>query len=173
MEKDLTQHFSIDRNKNNALKSTNKRSKELKCVKINNESIILKIASKESMYKHEKQIYILLKNEDFIPTLKYFDDKHFILGITWVGQSLNRMRRKIPIRYNRLYENFNKQLKIIIDKLYNIYGLYHNDLRYKNICIENKKVKLIDFDDTNTKIYIKNGVERSKYFICKPVKIKK
>ena len=45
MEKDLTQKFPRDKAKSEALKSTNKRSKELKCVKINNESIVLKIAA--------------------------------------------------------------------------------------------------------------------------------
>jgi thiamine kinase-like enzyme len=172
MEKDLTQKFPRDKAKSEALKSTNKRSKELKCVKINNESIVLKIAAKESMYQHEKKIYMLLKNETFIPELKYYDDKHFILGIAWAGRALNRMRRKAPTKYNRLYENINEQLTIISDKLYTTYGLYHNDLRYKNICVQNKKVKVIDFDDTGPEQYIKNGVMRPKYFICKPVKIK-
>ena len=171
MEKDLTQKFPRERGKSEVLKSTYKRCKEVKCVTIDNQPIVLKIAKKESMYQHEKKIYLLLKNETFIPELKYYDDKHFILGITWVGVTLNRFRKRKPVKYNNLCEYINEELKTISDVLLNTYGLYHNDLRYKNICIQDTKVRVIDFDDTGPQPLDKDGLIKPKYFICQPVKI--
>ncbi len=42
--------------------------------------------------------------------------------------------------YNILLGDINKQIKYIVDKLLDKYGLYHNDLQEKNICIDNNKI---------------------------------
>ena len=121
----------------------------VKCARINNELFILKTITDKKKYEYSKEIYLLLKNEDFLPTLKYFDDKHLILALTDVGDSLQMYKFKNTSQYNKLYKEFDKQIKNITDKLFNEYGLYHNDVYDGNICVDkNNKIRLIDFEAT-------------------------
>jgi len=127
-------------------------SREIVFVKLHGEIIILKIFKKkcEEKYINEKKIYLRLKEEDFLPKLRYFDDENLILGLTYVGDSLEIFRSKEKEKYNRQVDNINKQIKSIVDILLSKYGLYQNDIRYKNICIDEfNKVRLIDFDWTS------------------------
>ena len=83
-----------------------------------------------------------MKNESFLPKLLYFDDKHLILCITDVGDSVYNIK-------NINLKDYEKELVNIIDKMSSTYKLFHNDLRPKNICIDkNNNIKLIDFDRT-------------------------
>jgi len=133
--------------------SVNSYAKEVKCVRINKEPIILKTAKNQDKYLYEKNIYMKLKDEDFLPKLKYYDDEHFILGLTDVGDTIEILKIKNKKKYNKLVKNINKQIKNITNKLFDKYGLYHNDLREKNICInKNNKVRIIDFEFTNNKL---------------------
>lgn len=127
-------------------------AKEIRCVRIDDEKIILKSLRKQK-YFYEKGIYFLLKNEDFLPKLKYFDDEHCILGITDVGMSLSLYRKNDRKEFVKQRDNFDAQLRTICDTLYDKYGLYHNDLRYKNICVDaNNTVRLIDFEYCKNKL---------------------
>ena len=146
MEKDLTKYKNIIKKKISA----NCRSKEVKAVKINEEVIILKVQKPKNKHRyfHEKDIYLRLKDEDILPKLRYFDDKHLILGLSDVGTSFQIYKGINSEIYNNSLEVYNKEIKNIIDILYNKYGLHHNDLHSKNICIDNNnKIRLIDFDD--------------------------
>lgn len=151
-------------------------AKEVKAVRIKNEIIILKTASSKNKFLHEKNIYIKLKDEDFLPKLKYFDDKHFILGLTDVGDTLEIYKFKKKEEYNKLVVNINRQIKNIIDRLLDKYHLFHNDLRERNICIDNNnKIRFIDFDwtgkkllDREKKFYLKYGGSEM-YFICNKI----
>ena len=132
--------------------SKNSRSKLIKIVNINKELIVLKVCDRVRYFR-EKKKYILLKNENFLPKLKYFDDIIFILGLTYVGYSIEIYKNKHKSLYNKNLSNFNKQIKRIIDKLQKKYGVYHNDLREKNICIYKKGVvRFIDFESCNKKL---------------------
>lgn len=127
-------------------------SRKIVFVKLHGEIIILKIFRKKhkEKYINEKRIYLRLKDEDFLPKLRYFDDENLILGLTYVGDSLEIFRTKKKEEYNRQVDNINKQIKSIVDSLLSKYGLYHNDLRYRNICIDEfNKIRLIDFDWTS------------------------
>jgi len=149
MEKDLTKfdHFVYKKYRRGS------RSKEVKAVRIKEDIIILKTSIKKERYLHEKSIYMKLKDEDFLPKLKYFDDGHLILGLTDVGETITIYKLENTEEYNKLVENINKQIKDIIDKLLDKYGLYHNDLHHSNICIDNNKiVRIIDFDSASKKI---------------------
>ena len=93
-------------------------------------------------YRNEKAAYFKLKNESFLPKLLYFDDKHLILCMTDVGDSVYNIK-------NINLKDYEKELVNIIDKMLSTYKLFHNDLRPKNICIDkNNNIKLIDFDRT-------------------------
>ena len=172
MEQDLTKFDHIVYKK----LSGSFYAKEVRAVRIKNEIIILKTARSKSKYLYEKNIYIKLKEEDFLPKLKYFDDKHLILGLTDVGDTLKIYKSKKTEEYNKLVENINEQIKNIIDKLLDKYGLYHNDLRERNICIDNhNKIRFIDFDwtgkkllDREKKFYLEYGGSEM-YFICNKI----
>ena len=131
--------------------------KKIRYAEINGETIILKRFKqselKKKMYINEKRIYLKLKEEDFLPKLRYFDDKNFILGLTHVGDSLEVFKNEKSEEYYRQVDNINEQIKNIVDVLSNKYGLYHNDLRYRNICIDDSnKIRIIDFDYTGDKL---------------------
>ena len=131
----------------------------IKCARINNESFILKTITNKKNYEYLKEIYLLLKNEDFLPTLKYFDDKHLIFALTDVGDSLRMYKFKNTSKYNKLYKEFNKQIKNITDKLLNEYDLYHNDLHDDNICVDkNDKIRLIDFELASSNAPLPTGL---------------
>ena len=124
------------------------RRSMIQCVMIDNTVIILKHHEKEKYYNNEKKIYLLLQDESFTPELKYFDDKNLILGLTDCGDALPIYSNK---NKNFSLRNYDQELTEIIDKLENKYNLYHNDLRPKNICINEKNnIMLIDFDDTSS-----------------------
>ena len=131
----------------------------IKCVNINNEEIILKKHKKKNQYLNEKKNYLLLKNETFLPKLKYFDDKNRIIGTEYCGLGLNIFKKENVKKYNEIYITINNLLKDICDIMYNKYNLYHNDLIYRNIVIDdNFDIKLIDFEKSS--IICKNN----KYF---------
>ena len=133
--------------------SQNYNSKEIKAVEINNEFIILKTIKKKSKYLHEKKILLLLQNETFTPQLKYYDDEHLILGISNVGDSIAIYKKQNKEIYNCIVDYINLKIKKYVDILHSCYNLYHNDLREKNICVdEYLNVSLIDFDYTSTKL---------------------
>ena len=156
--------------------SQNSRSKQIKFVQINGEIIVIKSTYQDHFFR-EKNIYNILNDEDFLPKLRYFDSENYILGFTYVGDSLQIYKKKHPSSYRKLIPNLNNQIKIIIDKLEKKYNLYHNDLREKNICIDdNNVIRFIDFELTNKilmkkeKKYLNNwGGKKNnyKYFICK------
>lgn len=121
-------------------------SRKIESITMNDEIIILKYHKTREKYEKEKRIYIRLKNEDFLPSLKYFDDKNKILGMTDVGDSVLIYKNN-----NRsFFENYNKQLKDIVGILLKKYNIYHNDLFAKNICIgQDNKVRLVDFEEAS------------------------
>ena len=133
--------------------SQNYNSKDIKAVEIKNETIILKTIKKKSKYLHEKKILLLLQNETFTPQLKYYDDDNLILGLSNVGDSIAIFKKQNKEIYNCLVDYINLKIKKYIDILHVDYDLYHNDLREKNICIdEYLNVSLIDFEYTSKKL---------------------
>ena len=124
------------------------RKGSVKFIEINNEIFVLKQygthPSCKDNYRNEKQIYTILRNETFLPKLKYYNDKEQLLILEDVGISID-IYNDIS-KYNNLLENFNNQLKGIIDILYYKYSLCHKDIRPKNICISNNIIRLIDFE---------------------------
>ena len=110
---------------------------------IDGQSVIIKTHAFEhrnTFYKNEKEAYLTLQNENFLPKLFYFDDKNYKLCITDVGEDLS-------LRTNINLEEYQQELLDIVHTMNINYGISHNDLRHKNICIDkDNKLKLIDFD---------------------------
>ena len=137
MEHDLINISMVKRSKV-ILDSSSARSIQ-PCI-INGEELIIKTHHNHNTYNNEKNAYILLQNENFLPKLVYFDDKNLKLCITDVGDSL-------PTIKNINLKDYEKELVNIINIMHDKYNIFHNDLRPKNICIDkNNNIKLIDFD---------------------------
>lgn len=122
-------------------------------IKVNNKYFILKLFKEEKKYLQEKDIYFLLKNENFLPKLVYFDDKNFILCLNHVGDCLEIYKKKNNKKYYKFLHKIKKEIERITNYLYDNYYLYHNDLREKNICIDkNYIIRLIDFEYASSKL---------------------
>lgn len=142
MERDLTSISIVKRSKVISRKCT---ALSIEPCIINGENVIIKTHRTKETYKNEKRNYFLLKNENFLPKLIYFDDKNLKLLMTDVGNALPLIE-KINLKD---YEN---ELVNILNIMQYKYNIFHNDLRPKNICIdENNNIKLIDFDNAREK----------------------
>ena len=134
--------------------SRNLGSKSITCIKNNDEQLILKQYYSRRKYLNEKYIYIKLKDFKYKPKLIFFDDRKLILAFTDVGDSLTIYMNDNNIDKKEMKQKFGDKIKYIVDQLYDNYRLYHNDLRYKNICIDkNENIFLIDFELTSYKLF--------------------
>ena len=73
----------------------------VRAVRIKGEMIIMKKFPKNKRgirrYFNEKNLYLKLKDEDFLPKLKYFDDKNRIIFMEDVGNSIKIFKKKKTI----------------------------------------------------------------------------
>tara|TARA_B100000768_G_C11094205_1_gene296279 strand:+ start:171 stop:656 length:486 start_codon:yes stop_codon:yes gene_type:complete len=147
-------------------------------VKISPKTITKKFKKRKDGKKHflnELYVYLLAKQKkiSFIPNLVSFDISKQIIVTENVGKSLDYIpeedwqeREKHLLGISKIYKGLEK------------YGLYHNDLRYKNI-VWNKKTNkyyLIDFDFIGFKNKEADGdyiIRNIKKKILKKVKNKK
>ena len=116
----------------------------------NNKEVIIKKwpYSRKHIYFNEKKIYLKLQGEDYIPNILYYDDKHLTIIVEDAGDSLRKLVRNNE--YHKIPKNLHFKLDFIIKKLYNKYKLIHGDITFRNICVKNNKLYLIDFDATRT-----------------------
>jgi len=128
--------------------STGHTARSIQPCIINGEKLIIKTHRNDITYNREKNAYILLQNENFLPKLVYFNDKNLKLCITDVGDALPIIKKIKNINL----KDYEKELVNIIDIMHNKYNIFHNDLRPFNICIDkNNNIKLIDFDQACNK----------------------
>ena len=101
-------------------------------------------------FVNELYIYLFAKEKKipFIPKLLRYDLEKRILVIKNVGESLYDYCKKNDCDYTDFFPKIKKIYEKLID-----YGLYHNDMRWKNILYDSKKNKfyLIDFEFTSPK----------------------
>ena len=100
-------------------------------------------------FEKELMVYKLAKKKKvkFIPKLLDYDEDKRILVIENVGTSLDKL-----IKNNKVKRDlFLPKIEKVYNKFLEVFKLYHNDLRYKNIVYNKKKNKLylIDFEFTN------------------------
>ena len=69
----------------------------VRAVRIKGEMIIMKIFPNNKLgirrYFNEKDLYLKLKDEDFLPKLKYFDDKNHIIFMEDVGDTIKIFKK--------------------------------------------------------------------------------
>ena len=102
----------------------------------------------------ELTVYLLAnsKKVPFIPKLQAFSFKKRELTIEYVGPSLKEKYRGKP----KELKKYNNQIKKLYKKMFKILKVHHNDIRYKNVCVQNGKLYLIDFEYTGRDYKDKN-----------------
>lgn len=115
---------------------------------IDDQEVIIKKwpKSRKNSYFNEKKTYLKLKGENYIPNFLYYDDKNLTFIIEDVGDSLRKLVRNNE--YHNIPKNLHLQLEFIMRNMYNKYKLIHGDITFRNICVKNGKIYLIDFDAT-------------------------
>ena len=137
MERDLSNISIVQRSKE--IGDSNSAKSILPCV-LDGVNVIIKTHAQElehgpRLYHTEKNAYLTLQNEDFVPKLLYFDDKNLKLCMTDAGEDLSKLK-------NINLEECQKKLVDIITTMKLRYDLFHNDLKPKNMCID-KNLSLI------------------------------
>ncbi len=151
MERDLSNVSIVQRPKE--IGGSDSAKSVIPCI-IDGVDVIIKTHSQEfehgaRFYNNEKNAYLTLQNENFVPKLLYFDDKNLKLCMTDVGEDLSRIQN---INHQNLQdivlkEDYHAKLINAVHIMNLTYNIYHNDLKFKNICIDkNNELKLIDFD---------------------------
>lgn len=104
---------------------------------------VLKITHNKEAYLNEKNA--LLKTRDWVhsPSLLYFNDDRMYLLTPWYGKDL---RKKSKMKKRRLKPHVQE----ISRRLNQIYGLYHNDIRWKNMVQFKSQLILLDWGMADT-----------------------
>lgn len=110
----------------------------------------------EKAFKNELRIYKLAKAKrvNFIPKLLDYDEEKRILVIANVGISLDKLAKQRKVQT----KTFLPEIKNLYEKFRKVFGMHHNDLRYKNIVYnpKQKRFYLIDFEFTSDSFTNKN-----------------
>lgn len=111
----------------------------VECVKTN-EKIVLKHFKTKNKYNKEIELYMLMESSKYTPNIKYKDDINLVLGIEYCGESIKDLHKPVD-RYP--YKN---SIREVIKNIESEYGIYHNDLRWKNICLKGESIMLVDWE---------------------------
>jgi tRNA A-37 threonylcarbamoyl transferase component Bud32 len=116
-------------------------STKIELVNYNGEMIVLKHFKTKNKLIMEESLYELLKEEDFVPKVRFVDYEKNILGTTYCGDSLNM---RYPMKERYVFKNKIREIAKLLEEKYNI---YHNDLRWKNICVDDGgNIRFIDWE---------------------------
>jgi thiamine kinase-like enzyme len=103
--------------------------------------IVLKHFKTKNKYLKEIELYELMEDSKYTPRIKYRDDDNIILGLEYCGESL-KDSFKPKDRYP-----YKSQIRDVIKDIESEYGIYHNDLRWKNICLnDDSSIMLVDWE---------------------------
>ncbi len=88
----------------------------------------------------DREVNALKITKDFIhsPNLIYYDKSLLYIITEWSGKDLKNIDNKLKNKYKEIIQN-------IWDTLYDQYNIYHNDIRWKNITYDGKRLILIDW----------------------------
>ena len=96
------------------------------------------MVTSQQEYQTEKQTLKLLKNWPYSPILIQCDDTHNWLMTTYCGKEMRTAK-------NSKKKWAKPRIQAIAKELQQLYGIYHNDIRWKNIVKEGKHLTLIDW----------------------------
>jgi predicted Ser/Thr protein kinase len=110
--------------------------------------------SKRGQEKFYKELFFYFHadkyNLDYVPNLIHYDNETFTIELSNVGQSLDKLY------YRKSKRHLNKIIQDLHQKLYDDSAIFHNDIRYKNVCFKDGKYYLIDFENQDFKFKDKN-----------------
>ena len=108
---------------------------------INGHEVVRKFVKAEPSYQREKKRLNQLRNFAHSPNLIKFDDENRILVMDYCGIPLDKYGKKVRDRHI-----FLKPISEACYILRNEFGLFHNDLRWKNLTYKNNQIFMVDFD---------------------------
>jgi predicted Ser/Thr protein kinase len=99
---------------------------------------VLKMVTSHQEYQNEKQILKLLQHWPYSPKLVQYDDTHNWLMTTYCGKEMRTAK-------NSKKKWAKPRIQAIAKELQQLFGIYHNDIRWKNIVKEGRHLTLIDW----------------------------
>lgn len=107
----------------------------------NGELAVFKYLKTENKFKRELWAYELLSNCPFVPQLIATIPSDKLIITRYVGQSLNL---KYPPKERK---RFKPMIQKMNNELIHLYGIHHNDIRWKNVVeSDSGELFLIDFE---------------------------
>ena len=105
----------------------------------NKKKYVMKVCKDIKSYNREYIALNITKNWDYSPKLIYYNNNKLILIIEYCGSDL---KTKSTLQKNK-YKN---KINFLIKDLTKNYGLFHNDIRWKNITLSSKgQLTIIDW----------------------------
>lgn len=116
-------------------------TEKLELHEVNNELFVYKYLKTDNKFKKEAFAYFSLSDCDFIAPLASTKPEEKLIITKYVGESLNL--KYLPKDRHK----FKAEIKRMNDALIKDYGIYHNDIRWKNVVeSDSGKLFLIDFE---------------------------
>jgi predicted Ser/Thr protein kinase len=120
-------------------------TEKLELHEINNELLVYKYLKTDNKFRRETIAYCTLSDCDFVAPLVSTKPEEKLIITKYVGESLNL--KYLPKDRHK----FKAEIKRMNDTLTNNYGIYHNDIRWKNVVeSDSGKLFLIDFESWTT-----------------------
>jgi tRNA A-37 threonylcarbamoyl transferase component Bud32 len=127
----------------------------------NGKKIVRKEFLSKEVFQREVDALTILQKYNFVPRLIHIDQENKTIYMSYCGKCLNR---------SKFFDNGEKINKMI--KRINSTGLYHNDLKPRNVCSLKGNLYIIDFSlATKDKYWHKKGT--SSAYTLNMVKLKK
>ncbi len=108
---------------------------------LNGKEVVRKFVKAKPSYQREKNNLTRLAKFPHSPNLLKFDDESRILVMDYCGIPLDKYGKKVVHRHI-----FLKPISQACYKLKHEFGLFHNDLRWKNLTFQNNQIFMVDFD---------------------------
>jgi thiamine kinase-like enzyme len=116
-------------------------TEKLELHEVNNELLVYKYLKTVNKFKKEVGAYLILFDCDFTAQIVKTVPEQKLIITKYIGESLN-LKYLPKDRYK-----FKDEIKRMNDALIKDYGIYHNDIRWKNVVeSESGKLFLIDFE---------------------------
>jgi thiamine kinase-like enzyme len=116
-------------------------TEKLELHEVNNELLVYKYLKTDNKFKKEVGAYLILFDCDFTAQIVKTVPEEKLIITKYLGESLN-LKYLPKDRYK-----FKDEIKRMNDALIKDYGIYHNDIRWKNVVeSESGKLFLIDFE---------------------------
>jgi len=122
-----------------------------KSVKLLENNVVKKVYDEKKTFKRELSALQKLQDLEYVPRLLYFDDKKMNIYMSYCGKTLSQHQF---IKNAKKIDRMAKELKLR--------GIFHNDLKPRNVCKIGDSFYLIDFSWADSKPYKSNNNDSEK-----------